>query len=170
VAVVGARSRDLDAQVDRVLAIRPHVAVIMIGANDVTHSVRPQRSVALLQDAVRRLREAGSEVVVGTCPDLGTVKPLAWTLKKWARRVSRELAAAQTLVVEAEGGRAVALGEKLGALFDEHPELYFSADRFHPSALGYQACAEAMLPEVLQAVGAVSGGSGPARAALPASP
>ncbi len=55
-------------------------------------------------------------------------------------------------------------------LFDEHPELYFSADRFHPSALGYQACAEAMLPEVLQAVGAVSGGSGPARAALPASP
>jgi lysophospholipase L1-like esterase len=170
VAVVGARSHDLEAQVDRVLTIRPHIAVIMIGANDVTHSVRPQRSVALLQDAVRRLRAAGTEVVVGTCPDLGTVKPLAWALKQWARRMSRELAAAQTIAVEAEGGRTVPLGVLLGSRFDAHPELYFSADRFHPSALGYQACAEAMLPEVLEAVAAISGTSGPgtARPALPA--
>ena len=74
-AVVGAQSKDLAAQVDRILAVRPHVAVIMVGANDVTHRVRPQHSVRLLGDAVARLRAAGCEVVVGTCPDLGTVKP-----------------------------------------------------------------------------------------------
>lgn len=171
VAVVGARSADLEAQVDRVLAIRPHVAVIMIGANDVTHSVRPQRSVRLLGDAVRRLREAGSEVVVGTCPDLGTVEPLAWALKQWARRVSAELAAAQTIVVEAEGGVPVPLGLLLRDLFDAHPALYFSADRFHPSALGYQACAEAMLPAVLGALGlALPAPEDPDVPALPAAP
>ena len=153
VAVVGARSSDLAAQVDRVLTVRPHVAVIMIGANDVTHLVRPQKSVALLAEAVRRLREAGVEVVVGTCPDLGTVKPLAPPLRQVARRMSRELAAAQRIAVQQAGGRAVPLAQILGEVFDAHPEDFFSADRFHPSALGYTACAQALLPEVLDAVG-----------------
>jgi lysophospholipase L1-like esterase len=153
VAVVGAMSRDLHAQVDRVLAVRPHVAVIMIGANDVTHLVRPPVSVALLADAVTRLREAGSEVVVGTCPDLGTVRPLAPPLRQFARRWSRELAAAQDIAVRGAGGRPVALAAILGGLFDAHPDQYFSADRFHPSAHGYAACADAMLPAVLDALG-----------------
>jgi lysophospholipase L1-like esterase len=166
-AVVGARSKDLAAQVERVRTLRPHVAVVMIGANDITHSMRPQRSVRLLGDAVRRLREEGTEVVVGTCPDLGTVEPLGGALKRWARRMSRELAAAQTIAVEAEGARAVQLGTALAPLFDAHPELYFSADRFHPSALGYQACAEALLPAVLDVLGI---DTGPGLPMLPAAP
>lgn len=168
-AVVGARSADLAAQVDRVLGVRPHVAMIMIGANDVTHSVRPQRSVRLLAEAVRRLREGGTEVVVGTCPDLGTVQPLGALLRRYARRTSRELAAAQSIVVREEGGRPVPLGELLATRFDHAPELYFAVDRFHPSALGYQACAEALLPEVLRAVGLLSDDDG-GLPALPVSP
>jgi lysophospholipase L1-like esterase len=162
VAVVGARSADLAAQVDRVLAVRPHVAVIMIGANDVTHLVRPQHSVALLADAVRRLRAAGTQVVVGTCPDLGTVKPLAPPLRQVARRMSRELAAAQGIAVVDAGGRAVPLAEILGESFDSHPEDFFSADRFHPSALGYAACARALLPEVLAVLDLGAPGARPA--------
>lgn len=161
-AVVGARSRDLAAQVDRVLHVRPHVAVIMIGANDVTHLSRPQHTVHLLGEAVRRLREAGSEVVVGTCPDLGTVKPLAAPLRQVARRMSRELAAAQEIEVRAAGGRPVPLGALLGTLFDTEPEAFFSDDRFHPSARGYQACAHALLPEVLAATGLATDGDVPA--------
>ena len=152
-ATVGAQTRDLSWQVDRIAAVRPHVAVIMVGANDLTHSVRPQLSVRLLGEAVARLREVGCEVVVGTCPDLGTVKPLAMPLRQYARRMSRELAAAQKIAVLANGGRAVQLGELLGERFDSDPELYFSADRFHPSAAGYAACAHALLPEVLAALG-----------------
>jgi lysophospholipase L1-like esterase len=162
-AVVGARSRDLEAQVDRALHVRPHVAVIMIGANDVTHLTRPQHSVALLAEAVRRLREAGSEVVVGTCPDLGTVKPLATPLRQVARRMSRELAAAQEIAVRQAGGRAVPLAELLGEAFDTDPERFFSADRFHPSTAGYQACAHALLPEVLAAAGLAADGAMPTR-------
>jgi lysophospholipase L1-like esterase len=161
-AVVGAQSKDLAAQVDRILAVRPNVAVIMIGANDVTHRVRPQLSVRLLGEAVERLRAAGCEVVVGTCPDLGTVKPLAVPLRQYARRTSRELAAAQRIAVLEHGGRPVMLGEELGDLFDSAPETYFSADRFHPSAAGYIACAHALLPEVLAALGMASQGELPA--------
>ncbi len=161
-AVVGAQSKDLAAQVDRILAVRPNVAVIMVGANDLTHHVRPQHSVRLLGDAVERLRAAGCEVVVGTCPDLGTVKPLAVPLRQYARRMSRELAAAQRIATLEHGGRPVMLGEELGELFDSDPERFFSADRFHPSAAGYTACAHALLPEVLAALGIASSGEIPA--------
>lgn len=161
-AVVGAQSKDLAAQVDRILAVRPNVAVIMVGANDLTHHVRPQHSVRLLGDAVARLRAAGCEVVVGTCPDLGTVKPLAVPLRQYARRMSRELAAAQRIATLEHGGRPVMLGEELGELFDSDPERFFSADRFHPSAAGYTACAQALLPEVLAALGIASTGEIPA--------
>ncbi len=161
-ADVGARSLDLDAQVDRVLAVRPTVAMIMVGANDVTHRVRPQESVRLLVDAVRRLREAGTEVVVGTCPDLGTVKPLAVPLRQYARRMSRELAAAQKIGVLAADGRPVMLGELLADIIDSDPDRYFSTDRFHPSTDGYALCAHALLPEVLAAIGIVRPGGMPA--------
>ena len=158
VAVVGSETSDLPSQVDRVLVVRPHVAVIMIGANDVTHLVRPQKSVQRLALSVRRLREAGCEVVVGTGPDLGSVRPLATPLRQAAGRMSRELAAAQAIAVRAEGGRPVSLAELLSDLFYSDPAVYFSADQFHPSAAGYVACANAMLPEVLAAMGITTDG------------
>ena len=108
--MVGARSPDLTTQIDRALPIEPDVAVILIGANDVTHKTLPAESVQHLSEGVRRLREAGVEVVVGTCPDLGTIKPIAPPLKQVARAWSRRLAAAQTIAVIGEGGRTVSLG------------------------------------------------------------
>ena len=79
VAVVGALSPGLEDQLERALADTPapDVALLLIGANDVTH--RLDRSVAVrhLEMTVRRLRETGAEVVVGTCPDLGAVEPAA---------------------------------------------------------------------------------------------
>ena len=94
-----------------------------------------------------------TEVVVGTCPDLGTVRPIATPLRQMARRMSRELAAAQYIGVRDNGGRPVALAELLGHRFDDEPDMFFSADRFHPSVTGYAACADELLPEVLAALG-----------------
>ena len=76
--------------------------------------------------------------------------------------MSRELAAAQDIATRQAGGRPVPLAQLLGELFETEPERFFSADQFHPSAAGYQACAHVMLPEVLAAVGLVSGGDVPA--------
>src|SRR6476646_3790241 len=47
-AKIGARSSDLAGQLDRALPIEPDVAVILIGANDVTHRVLPAASVGHL--------------------------------------------------------------------------------------------------------------------------
>jgi lysophospholipase L1-like esterase len=152
VAVVGAESGDLAAQLDELGSARPELAVIMIGANDVTHRVKPTESVRHLQSAVRRLRASGAEVVVGTCPDLGTIRPLAQPLRAYARRLSRTLAAAQTVVVVGAGGRTVSLGDLLGPLFATRLDM-FSDDRFHPSAAGYAEAAQALLPSALDALG-----------------
>jgi lysophospholipase L1-like esterase len=150
-AVSGAESRDLDEQVDRALTERPDVTLIMIGANDVTTRTKPAVSVRHLADAVRRLRAAGCEVVVGTCPDLGTIRPIGQPLRLLARRWSRQLAAAQTVAVVAAGGRTVSLGSILGPSFASDRSL-FSVDEFHPSAAGYAAAAAAILPSVADAL------------------
>ena len=80
-------------------------------------------------------------MVVGTCPDLGTIRPIQPPLRWLARRWSRQLAAAQTVAVVRAGGRTVSLGDLLGPQFDAAPEQMFGADRFHPSAEGYRAAA-----------------------------
>lgn len=154
-AFVGAQSRDLDRQIDTVLSVEPDVAVIMIGTNDVTHARRPSESVRLLADGVRRLQEAGVEVVVGTCPDLGTVEPIAPPLKQVARLWSRRLAAAQTIAVVEAGGRTVSLGSILGPEFEATPAVLFGPDKFHPSEEGYASMASVLLPSALAAVGVV---------------
>ncbi|MEU7035807.1 SGNH/GDSL hydrolase family protein [Streptomyces sp. NPDC046237] len=156
VALPGARSDDLERQVSLLLSAPsgpPDVAVIMIGANDVTHRMPATESVRLLAAAVRRLRTTGAEVVVGTCPDLGTIEPVYQPLRWMARRVSRQLAAAQTIVVVEQGGRTVSLGDLLGPEFAANPREMFGADNYHPSAEGYATAAMAVLPTVCAVLG-----------------
>ncbi|WP_406861314.1 SGNH/GDSL hydrolase family protein [Streptomyces sp. HUAS MG47] len=156
VALPGARSDDLDRQVSLLLSWAggpPDVCVIMIGANDVTHRMPATESVRHLAGAVRRLRTAGAEVVVGTCPDLGTIEPVYQPLRWLARRASRQLAAAQTIVVVEQGGRTVSLGDLLGPEFAANPREMFGVDNFHPSAEGYATAAMAVLPTVCASLG-----------------
>ncbi|MEP9363795.1 SGNH/GDSL hydrolase family protein [Nocardioides sp. CN2-186] len=154
-AVVGAMSSDLLSQIEKALPSEPDVAVILIGANDVTHTVRPSASVRHLSDGVRRLREAGVAVLVGTCPDLGTIKPIPPPLKQVARTWSRRLAAAQTITVVETGGRTVSLGSILGPEFAAAPALLFGPDQFHPSASGYKSLVQVLLPSTLAALGLI---------------
>jgi lysophospholipase L1-like esterase len=152
-ATVGARSSDLSAQVDRALHMRPHIAVIIIGANDITHVGRPQVAVAHLEDAVRRLRAVGAQVVVGTCPDVGSVRPIPQPLRWVARRLSRQLAAAQLIACVREGAHGVSFADELGAEFAADPEL-FADDRFHPGPEGYERVTQVLFPAVLVALDA----------------
>ena len=80
-----------------------------------------------LSEAVRTLRDAGVEVVVGTCPDLGTVRPIPPPLRQVARAWSRRLAAAKTIAVVEQGGRTVSLSAKF---LRTQPDLYAHSVRF----------------------------------------
>ena len=153
VARVGARTVSLDKQIDQIMPARPQAAAILIGVNDITHKVRPSDSVRLLADAVRRLRASGCAVIVGTCPDMGTVQPIPPPLRQVARLWSRRLAAAQTIAVVEAGGVSVSMTTVLGPEFRAAPSEYFGPDRFHPSAFGYASAAAGLLPSVASALG-----------------
>lgn len=153
VARSGARSTDLEAQVTEALCAEPQLAVIIIGGNDVLRRVSPSIGMRQLDMAVRRLREVGCEVVVGTCPDLGTVEPIIQPLRNLVRYASRQVAAAQTIAVVEAGGRTVSLANLLAPAFLASPREMFGPDRFHPSARGYASAAAALLPSSCEALG-----------------
>jgi lysophospholipase L1-like esterase len=156
-AVNGSTSRALAPQVNLALTNPPDLALIMIGANDVAARIQPRQSGELLAEAIRRLREAGIAVVVGTCPDLGVVRAIPQPLRSLARAWSLAIARQQHDAVRRAGGHAVPLADLLAAEFLSRDD-FFSIDQFHPSAAGYQAAAAVLLPAVSAAVGAWEAG------------
>ncbi|HEY8473432.1 MAG TPA: SGNH/GDSL hydrolase family protein [Natronosporangium sp.] len=152
VAVAGSRSADLNTQVSRALVgTRPDVAVILIGAGDATGLRRPAEAAAHLAAAVRRLREAGVEVVVGTCPDLGACRAFAPPLRSIMGWLGRRIAAAQAVAAHTAGADVVDLAAETGAVFRADAGA-FCFDGFHPSADGYRVWAHALYPAVAAAV------------------
>ena len=151
VGVAGSRSSDLATQVARaLLGDRPDVAVILIGAYDATSGRAPEDAAGQLAQAVRRLRAAGVQVVVGTCPDLGASRSMAPPLRQIAGLVGRRMARAQAKAVADAGGVVVDLAAETGAVFraDAGTLCY---DGFHPSADGYRVWAHALYPAVAKA-------------------
>ncbi|MGQ0840814.1 SGNH/GDSL hydrolase family protein [Actinokineospora sp.] len=144
-AVSGSRTTDLVPQVDAALRTPPDVALIMIGGNDVTARIRIRTSAALLAAQVRRLTDAGTAVVVGTCPDLGAIRPIPQPLRAVARRWSLALARAQTRELARTEATSVPLAALLSPRFMADPDELFSPDRFHPNGAGYALAAEVVL-------------------------
>ena len=152
-AVPGAVSRDLAAQVDRALPWRPGLALVIIGANDLTRFVPPEQAAAHLGSAVRRLRAIGAEVVVAPAPDLSVVPWVPVQMRPVVRAGSAMLHDAQSRAALAEGAHVADFGMTSAAGFAGDQSL-FSADRFHPSSAGYAAIAAALAPTVRAAAAA----------------
>jgi lysophospholipase L1-like esterase len=152
-AISGSTTRDLPAQVDRALADSPEVALVIIGANDVTDKLAVHESARLLGVQLRRLRAAGVAVVVGTCPDLGAIQPIPQPLRAVASAWSLLLARAQKAAVERADAVPVALAALLSPEFFARPNDLFSPDRFHPNAAGYEAAASVLLAPLCAAIG-----------------
>jgi lysophospholipase L1-like esterase len=150
-AVPGARSADLRGQVDRAVTWHPDIAVVVIGANDLGHRVPPAQAARDLGDAVRRLREAGADVVVAPAPDLSVVPQVPEAYRALIKAGSEKLRAQQVEAVVAAGGRVADRDGATSTAFRADASL-FSGDDFHPSSAGYAVIADALLPEVLAVV------------------
>ena len=149
VAVPGATSLDLTEQLDRDAAADADLALLVVGANDVTRQVPADRSAAALAAAVRTLRDRGTAVLVVPTPDLSSVAWVPPAFRAVVAGICDRLRARQTAAAQAAGGVVVPVGTELSARFAADPGL-FSADRFHPSSAGYALVAEALAPHLLQ--------------------
>lgn len=149
-AVPGAVSRDLAPQVRRALAVRPDLALVVIGANDLARFVPPASAAADLATAVAGLRGAGSAVVAVPAPDLALVPWVPAAYRPLVTAACAQLQRRQVAVVREHGGWAAEIAEEVGAAFSADPSL-FAGDRFHPSSAGYARIAAALAPTVLAA-------------------
>ena len=154
-AIVGATSKGVLGQVDAMFVAgpSPDVAVVMVGANDVTALNGVSQSAQRLALTIRKLRARGAVVVVGTCPDLGVISAIPQPLRSLARERCGQLARAQAASVRAAGGVPVPLAQVLGPQFRSTPDVMFSADGYHPSAPAYALAAEALLFALCDALG-----------------
>jgi lysophospholipase L1-like esterase len=149
-AVSGARSADLARQVARAIEWGPQLALVVIGANDLTHLVPHVHATEQLRESVRTLRAHGVEVVVAPAPDLSTVPHVPPLMRPVVQAGSIALRAAQVRTTLEEGGLVADAPATTSASFAADATL-FSRDRFHPSSAGYAVIAEALLPAVLAA-------------------
>ena len=162
-AIVGATSKGLSGQIDAmfVAGAPPDAAVIMIGANDITAVNGIGPSARRLGAAVKRLRDSGSVVVVGTCPDFGAISAIPQPLRFVARRRGLRLARAQAGLVRTGGGVPVPFCDLIAPELLKTPEVLFSSDMFHPSAAGYSLAAQQLLPALCEALGELGSASPP---------
>jgi lysophospholipase L1-like esterase len=155
-AVSGACSDALDQQVRQAVGWGVEVALIVIGANDLTHFVPPEVAAGQLGAAVRALRRGGVQVVVCPAPDLSAVPWVPPEMRAMVRSASAAMRAAQTTAATAAGARVVDAVAAMSATFADDTSL-FSADRFHPSSAGYAVLAAALAPVVSAAAADVRG-------------
>lgn len=138
-AVRGHRvSRIRAQQLPQALALRPDLACVVAGMNDL---MRPRFDLAAalldIEAMLVGLHEAGAQVVTFTFPDLGTLAPVARALSGRIRAMNAEMRA-----LAARGGAVLVDFEPLAALTAD-PRVW-SADRVHLSPIGHDLCARAV--------------------------
>jgi lysophospholipase L1-like esterase len=137
-AVRGRRTREIrEQQLGRALALRPDLATIFSGTNDVVARHFDPGEVSQDVEAIQRaLIDQGATVLTFTLPDLTPVLPLA-------RPIAPRIAALND-VLRAVSGRTGAVLVDFAAFPVAADRRLWSDDRFHANALGHAMIAEAL--------------------------
>ena len=146
-AVPGAVSADLPRQVRAAGPLDADLALVVIGANDLVRLVPPERAAASLDEALRGLRAAGTDVVLVPAPDMSSVPFVPPAFRPLVQAASAQLRHRQATVATATGVTVAAVAD-VNQVFGTDPTM-FAADRFHPSSAGYARIAAALTPTVL---------------------
>jgi lysophospholipase L1-like esterase len=141
-AVRGQTAREVrDGQLDRAIELRPDLALLVAGVNDVLRPRFDQPALrADLHMMYRSLRGHGARVLTFTMPDMTRVAPLAFLLRpriELLNEVIRESASAYGVTVIDLAAEPVA----------SHPALWHD-DRLHANSAGHQRIAAALAEAV----------------------
>lgn len=147
----GARMADVARELaPKAAALSPDVALIGVGANDVTH-LTPLRSVyGSAYEAIRILQGAGAEVLIALGPRFDT-PILQPPLRNFVRTRARALNRTLVRSARASGAEVVDLPTGVGDAFASDPARYYCADRYHPSGDGYALWADVIREPLMKA-------------------
>ena len=137
-AVRGLRTGDvLATQLDRAIGMRPNLATVFAGTNDVVARRFDPDHVGRDMEAMQAgLRSAGATVLTFTLPDLTPVMPMA----RWVRPRVLALNNALRAAAQRSGALLVDIAQHPVA---SDPRLW-SGDRLHANSLGHARIAEAL--------------------------
>jgi lysophospholipase L1-like esterase len=151
-ATSGARVVDvLREQLPLLPGLRPDVVVVGVGGNDVTH-LTPVSLFEGFYDALLNgitSLDPATVVVMGI-GDFGTVPRIPQPLRAITGWRGRRFDGVIKSAADRWGAAYVDLYARTGPAFGREPELFYSADGFHPSDEGYGAWAGVIL-DVLRA-------------------
>jgi lysophospholipase L1-like esterase len=153
--VAGATSYDvLDGQLERAIALKPHLVTLSIGPNDITAKVPVKIYAENLEAIIGRLAaDTQAVVVVNLLPDLAvTPRFRNRDSAPLVGRLSAEFNDVVARVAKRHGALVVDLYEASRREVPGHPEL-LAADGYHPSDLGYARWAELMWEAVRTRLG-----------------
>lgn len=137
-AVRGRRTREvLDEQLEPALAMKPDLAAVVSGTNDILRpSFDPEAVARDIERMQRALIDAGATVVSFTLPDLTPVMPMARPLRDRIRRFARAL-------VEASARSGALVIDFTAHPVASDPRLW-SEDRLHANSLGHARIADSL--------------------------
>lgn len=140
-ATEGARSRDVvDTQLDAALALRPHLATVLVGGNDVLRSDFDARhTLADLHRSVGELCRAGTDVVLVLLPVIGLFELCPRLVRRVMRRRVASINAAVEEVAGSVPGRVVVV-DAAQAIAPAGSRAWH-IDRVHPSPTGHRCLA-----------------------------
>jgi acyl-CoA thioesterase I len=127
------------------LSIRPSLATVFFGFNDLTAHVPRAAFLQDLHDLVITLRRARTRVLIIGLPDLAKVPAAAHRIQK-LHKIVMSWNAGMRAVAQQTGGRFLDLRPYAGELA-KHRE-YISADGLHPSNAGHARLAQVVLKAI----------------------
>ena len=122
------------------LAIRPRLATVFFGFNDLRNGVSRDAFVRDLYRLVKALRQAHIQVVIIGLPDLSRLPVMATFPVQTVRQIVTSWDNGMRDVARKTGAQFLDL-RKYNAELAHHPE-YVSADGLHPSNAGYARLAQ----------------------------
>jgi lysophospholipase L1-like esterase len=137
-AVRGQTAREVrETQLDRAVELRPDVALVVAGVNDL---LRPRLHRQELRENLlacyRAMRDVGAEVLSFTMPDMARVAPLAVVLRG-------RLAFLNEVIREAEQRFGILVVDFASEPLSGHPALWYD-DRLHGNTEGHRRVAIAL--------------------------
>jgi lysophospholipase L1-like esterase len=148
--VSGARAHDVaDKQAPEAAAFAPDIALLAVGANDVTHLTEIGTARQALTVTIQTLRKANADVriVLTGSPDMGSPPRLPQPLRWLAGERTKAFNTMAVELVDQQNLTFAPIAAQTGPAFRKDPTL-FAQDNFHPNADGYALWA----PVVIRAI------------------
>lgn len=154
-AVPRARSADVARdQLGRALTLRPDVATVICGGNDVVLSVRPDLGAfeATLGGILGAIRSGlpGTAILTATYPNVSRFHGLR---RRSRARIDRGIRAMNAAIRDLSARHGARCVELAGHADEEGDHRNYAADGFHPSATGHAKAARALAGAIADALG-----------------